>query len=99
MRGAVTRRSLDQNAPERKSGRAAFKNARNLFEAPSYPNERGDEEYGNTVYAATAIKEEFVDERTDDSSNTKSINDLIKVRRKCYPTLFESHPIWNRRFG
>ena len=82
MRGAVTRRSLDANAPERKSGRAAFKSARSLFEAPGgAPTERGDEQYGNAVYTAAGdpIEEEYDPDRTDESSNSKSIHDLIKV--------------------
>jgi hypothetical protein len=78
VRGAVTRRSLDTNAPERKSGRAAFKSARSMFEH-QHPQEHGDEQYGNTVYSASIGSLPDEDRTTDDSSNTKSINDLIKV--------------------
>ena len=74
MRGAVTRRSLEANAPERKSGRTAFRNARSLFENTNV-TERGDEEYGAVVYTADST----IREENDDSSNSKSINDLIKV--------------------
>lgn len=43
--------------------------------------ERGDEEYGATIYsAATLGREERIMEEVAEETGAKSINDLIKVR-------------------
>lgn len=78
MRGVATRRSLDSNAPERKSGRAAFKSARLMFEQQR-ALERGDESYGTTIYSTSTLgREDRIMEDAAEENGAKSINDLIK---------------------
>ena len=81
-RNSGSRRSLESNRQERQ---VAFSNARSLFDQGSsaggsryntgseaIPRERGDEDYGPTVYGKSSVAE------ADEKEQAKSINDLIK---------------------
>lgn len=80
-RNTGSRRSLESNRQERQ---VAFSNARSLFDqgpsadgsrynsSEALPRERGDEEYGPTVYGKSSVAE------ADEKEQAKSINDLIK---------------------
>lgn len=82
-RNSGSRRSLESNRQERQ---VAFSNARSLFDqgagsgsggsryntSEAIPRERGDEDYGPTVYGKSSVAE------ADEKEQAKSINDLIK---------------------
>jgi len=82
-RNSGSRRSLESNRQERQ---VAFSNARSLFDqggssssggsryntSEAIPRERGDEDYGPTVYSKATVAE------ADEKEQAKSINDLIK---------------------